>query len=224
LIRIKRIIVFCFLIHQGISLPAQVQDACLWMTANLEKKLTRSFSAVFKEEVRLNENITEVGTVFSDIGLEYSLSKRFRIAGHYRFILKRSPDDSYEPRMGYYFDFTYREKVSLIRLNFRLRFQSRFSDLQDDVFSEIPEYYLRFRIRAEADLNKRYEPYLSAEPFIQMNSPEGFLFEGMRYCAGVEYSFSRMHKVDVYYQIQQEYQVRNPLTEFITGISYTFTF
>jgi hypothetical protein len=215
--------IILLLIFSGMISYSQVNDAGLWLSLNLEKKITPALSFNFSEELRMNENITEAGTIFSDFGLAYKFGSRFRMSANYRFINKRRPDDTYDMRLSYYIEGTYREKINPLILLFRVRFQSRYTDVFSSPDGKIPDYYTRTKLTLKLDLDKKIRPYIFAESFFKLNDQEGIQFDNMRYCAGIEYSFSRLHMVDLFYMIQKEYNVKNPLTNFIVGIGYYFT-
>jgi hypothetical protein len=215
--------VFLFFSFSGMITRSQENDAGLWLSLSLEKKITPALSATFSEEVRLYENITEVGIVFSDIGFAYKFGNRFRISANYRFINKKRLDDSYDNRQRYYFDFIYREKITPLVLLFRARFQSQYTDIFSSPDGKIPDYYSRAKLTLKLDIDKRIKPYVYAESFFKLKNPEGILFDGIRYCAGIEYSFNRLHMLDLFYMIQKEYNVNNPETDFIVGVGYYFT-
>jgi len=40
--------------------------------------------------------------------------------------------------------------------------------------------------------------------------------------AGIEYDFTKHHKIDAYYMIQKEVNVSDPRTDFIIGIGYFY--
>jgi hypothetical protein len=215
--------IFLFLAFSRMISWSQENDAGLWLGLNLEKKITPSLSFTFSEEVRMYENITEVGIIFSDIGLAYKFGTRFRISANYRFINKKRLDDSYDNRQRYYFDFIYREKTPPFILLFRARFQYQYTDIFSSAEGKVPDYYLRTKLTLKLDFFKRIKPYVYTESFFKLGNPDGILFEGIRYCAGIEYSFNRLHMVDLFYMIQKEYNVNNPETDFIVGIGYYFT-
>jgi hypothetical protein len=215
--------ILLFLTFSGMITWSQENDAGMWLSLNVEKKITPAFSLNFSEEVRMYENITEVGIIFSDIGLAYKFGTRFRISANYRFINKKRLDDSYDNRQRYYFDFTYREKVTPLIIMFRVRFQSQYTDIFTSPEGKIPEYYSRTKLTLKLDIDKRIKPYLYAESFFKLGNPEGILFDGIRYCAGIEFSFNRLHMVDLFYMIQRQFNVNNPETDFIVGIGYYFT-
>jgi hypothetical protein len=215
--------ILLFLVFSGMTAWSQEKDAGLWLSVNLEKKITPAFTFTFTEEVRMNENITEIGTIFSDFGLAYRLGSRFKISANYRFANKRRIDDSYSNRNSYYFDFTYREKINPLLFLLRARFQSLYTDIFTSPEGKTPDWYSRIKLTVKLDINARIKPYIYAESFFKMNDPERIMLSDMRYCAGFEYSFNRLNMVDLFYMIQQEYNVNNPETYFIIGIGYFFT-
>src|SRR5687768_11202671 len=73
-------------IHLPLVLPAQQNDAGLWGSINLEKKLTKKWSLHFSEELRLNENFSELGTAYTELTGEYRINKILSVSGGYRFI------------------------------------------------------------------------------------------------------------------------------------------
>jgi hypothetical protein len=215
--------IILLLLFSGMIGHTQVNDAGLWLSLNVEKKITPALTFRFSEELRMNENITEAGTIFSDFGLAYKFGSRFRISANYRFANKRRLDDTYDKRLSYYFEFTYREKIQPLVVLFRARFQSRYTDIFSSPDGKNPDYFSRAKLTLKLDLNKKIEPYIFAESFWELNDPEGICFVNLRYCAGIEYSFSRLHMVDLYYMIQKEYNVNDPRTDFIVGIGYYYT-
>jgi hypothetical protein len=206
------------------SLSSQVNDAQLWLSVNLEKKLTPALAIGFTEEVRLNENMTEAGTIFSELGFTYRFWKRFRVGGTYRFSLKRRLDDTYERLNSWYLDGSYREKFNPVSLILRLRYQSRYAETFTSERAEIPKNHLRTKLTVRYDLQKKFEPYAYAETFFRTGVPASLSFDQLRICAGIEYSFSRMHMIDLHYLICREYNVVNPETYYVIGASYYLTF
>jgi len=219
-----KLLLFILLLFAGAELRAQVNDAQLWLSVNLEKKITQSFSVAFSEELRLNENITEAGTIFSDLGVSYRFNKRFRAGVSGRYTLKRRLDDTYEQRFSWYAEGFYREKLKPVSMIFRLRYQSRYDEAGTSEKAAIPEDHLRTKLTLKIDLKKKFEPYIYGEAFFNIQEPASRSFDQLRLCAGIEYTFSRRHMVDLHYLISREYQVKNPETDYVIGASYYFTF
>ena len=106
-------------------LSAQYNDAGLWTSITAEKKISQSFSASFNETFRFNENITELGNYFSEVGLDRKIVKGLSMGLSYRFINKRELDDSYSPRHRYFFDVSCRKKIADFAISCRTRIQSQ---------------------------------------------------------------------------------------------------
>jgi hypothetical protein len=203
---------------------AQRSDAALWMSMNAEKKITKGFSVSLAAELRMNNNITEVGTYFTELGLNYRFSKKVRLSGNYRFMVRSKNDGTYSNRHRYYFDLAYREKIKSVTVSFRTRFQSQYADIYSSAEGKIPEYYLRNKLTIKYAVTKKVTPYISAELFTPLCNVDGITIDNVRYSGGVEYEFSRAHTLDLFYMLQQEYNVKNTETDHIIGIGYYFTF
>jgi hypothetical protein len=203
-------------------LNAQVKDAGLWTSVSFEAKVVKKLTATISEEVRFNENITEAGTIFTDVGLTYKLNKHFQVAGNYRFIQKRTVEDYYSFRHRYYADVKYSHKLKPFDISLRSRFQDQYSDIGRASDGGVPEYYVRNKLSLGLDLNKPYSPYISVELFSPLNYPRYNAFDNIRTSAGIEYEFSKHHKIDGYYMIQKEVNVSEPQTDFVIGLGYSY--
>ena len=74
------------------AVSAQVNDAGLWTSLTVQKKLADKLYLDMDGELRLNENFSELGTVYSEALVSYRISKSFEASGGYRFIAKRLVD------------------------------------------------------------------------------------------------------------------------------------
>jgi len=208
-------LLFCF------PVMGQQKDAGLWTSVNFEAKLVKKLTAKISEEVRFNENITEVGAIFTDVGVEYKLNKHFQVALDYRYIKKRMVDDFYITRHRLHADIKYEKKIKPIQIQFRTRF-SNYAEFSRVSNGGNPAYYLRNKLSLKWDLDKAYKPYISIELFSPLSYPRYSAFDNIRTIAGIEYNFTKHHKIDVYYMIQKEVNVSNPRTDFIIGIGYFY--
>lgn len=203
-------------------LMCQVNDAGLWTSVNFEVKVVKKLTATISEEFRFNENITEVGAILTDVGLAYKLNKHFQFSVNYRYTQRRTTEDYYSKRHRMYIDLKYEKKIKPIQIQFRIRLQDQYADIGRDTDGGVLEYYLRNKLSLKWDLQKPYKPYISVETFSPLKYPRYSAFEGIRTTAGVDYDFSKHHKIDVYYMIQKELNVSNPETDFVIGLGYTY--
>lgn len=201
---------------------AQQKDAGLWTSVNFEAKLVKKLTFNISEEFRFNENITELGACFTDIGLDYKINKHFQVSANYRFIQKRRTDDYYSFRHRYYAAAKYSRKLKPFELTYRLQFLDQYEDIGRASDGGIPIYYLRNKLIVKWDTRKPYTPYVSIELFSPLNYPREVVFDNIRTQAGVEYAFTKHHKIEAYYMINKEINVSNPETNFILGLGYYY--
>lgn len=220
--RLQVFLVFAFLMLSGAVLKGQVKDAGLWTSVNLEVKLVKKLSFNLSEELRFNENITELGAAFTDAGLSYKLNKHFQFGANYRFIQRRKVEDYYSLRHRFYVDAKYSHKLKPFEISLRTRFQDQLEDIGRAADGGIPIYYLRNKLSASWNTKKAYSPYVSLELFSPLNYPREVAFDGIRTAAGVEYEFTKHHKVDAFYMIQKELNVERQVTDFVIGIGYYY--
>lgn len=222
IMRINKSILFLFFALATGSSSAQVNDAGLWASVNLEKNIIQKLTAEFSQEFRMNENISELGSFFSEAGMQYRFSKRFAVSAGYRFSNKRRLDDSYSKRHRILFNVNYREKISDLTVAIRLRYQSQYRDVNSSDDGKVPENYFRSKITFKYDLKKRITPFLSGETFVYLNRPEGMLFDNYRLSAGLEYEFSKKSSVDLGYLIDREINKNDPLTGYIIALGWNY--
>lgn len=220
----RSFIIFFLVLNSTIQPRAQVNDACLWTSLNIEKKFTPLLSANLNQEFRFNENLSELGAFYTDIGLNYKINKSIRISGNTRFIYNHRLDDSYSKRGRYYFDLSFRQKYKPVIISFRTRFQSQYKLYAED--DEInPIYCNRNKVTLKFDLDKKISPFLFSEIFVPLNKKiNNLMIDNIRYAMGIDYKVNRMHSIDLFYMIDKELNQSNPLTNYIIGLSYNFNF
>lgn len=215
---------FIVLIFAFGNLRAQVNDAGLWTSYSLEKKLSQAWSASFSQELRLNENMSEAGTFFSDAGVTYKFNKRVKLSFNYRYSDKRNMDDSYSQRHRFYVDVTMREKLKPFIFTGRIRFQQQFEDIFTSENGLVPQRYIRPKLTCKLDLDKAFAPFISAEYFNPMTCDRTFYLDKSRYMAGIDYQISSSGTLELFYLIQSELNQKNPLTDYVVGLGYSLEF
>ena len=221
-VRFLVIFVFPLGFFLGSPLRAQVRDAGLWTSASFEAKVAKKLTACIAQELRFNENISELGTAFTDAGLGYKLNKHFQLAVNYRYIQKRRTDNYYSFRHRFYIDVKYEKKIKPFQIQFRSRLQDEYDDIGRASDGGIPIYYSRNKLSMNWDLNKPFSPYVSVELFSPLNYPRNKVIDNIRTTAGVDYEISKHQKFDLFYMIQKEVNVSNPGTDFVVGLGYAY--
>lgn len=209
-----------FLLLFCLKTKSQVNDAGLWLTLGAEKKISQKFSTQLTQCFRLNENYSELGTSFTEIGLKYKLAKKLSITGTYRFAQKRKVNDFYSLRHRYNIDLGYKFKVKKVSITLRERFQSSYKDVGRREKGNVPANYFRSKITLQYNLNKKYTPFVSGELFYEIKQ----YIDNMRFKAGFDYEFNKLSSLNVYYMIDKEINVKNPWTNYVLGIGYNYSF
>jgi len=201
---------------------AQINDAGLWTSVTLEKKLNRKITLGISEEFRFNENISELSTFFTEAAVEYEFTKAIAISGGYRFINKRRVDDSYSKRHRFLANLVLKWKFGEFNTSVRLRYQSQFSDIESSNDGSVPKNYLRTKLSVKYDLDKRYTPFISGETYYHTNNSDGILFDNFRLSAGIEYDFSKKSSAELGYIFDREVNINEPWTNYIIALSWKY--
>ncbi|MBL0342141.1 MAG: DUF2490 domain-containing protein [Bacteroidetes bacterium] len=204
----------------GWFLPSN--DAGIWVGVNLEKKISKQLSAHVTQEFRFNENWSELGAFFTELSGEYRLSKAFSIAAGYRFINKRNLDDSYSKRHRFIAEANARKKFGNVNAALWVSYQSQYKDYTSSAEGQVPDNYLRTRLKLKYDLNKKYAPFISGESFFYMNRPDGILFNNYRLVCGAEYEFSKKSSVEAAFIFNREVNISDPWTSYILGVGWNY--
>lgn len=205
---------------------AQVNDAGLWLDVTLEKQVTQRIDFILTEELRFNENVTELGSFYTEAGFEYKYKflKGLKTGLFYRFANKRRLDDSYSKIHRAYGDIAYRyEFTKKLDGSIRLRLQSQFKDFSSSETGKIPITYLRGKLGFRYAINKRFRPYLEGELWYALYANER-QFDNLRTSAGTYIRINRIHGLDIGFIYQKEFNVNNPVTDIIGYLGYKISF
>ncbi|MBK7030138.1 MAG: DUF2490 domain-containing protein [Bacteroidales bacterium] len=207
------------LILASINGNAQVNDAGLWVSGTAQKNLSETFAVQLSQEVRIMENVTEASTVFTDLGVDYRISKPLKLSIHYRHTFDRRLDDSYDRKSRFYTDLSGRIKLKPLVFQIRERIQSEFVPNNSRV-NTTPEWYSRTKAQIKLDLDKNWSPYLFSEGFTPLNPGSDLLIDKIRYGGGLEFQILKKHTIDAAYMIQSKFQDERE-TDFIFVVGYS---
>ena len=220
--RLKYYLILAFLFIGYFRGASQVNDAGLWMSAGFEKQIHKKLSVFVEQDLRMNENISEAGTIFTDLGGQYKLVKNLSFSVSYKFMLKRRVDDRYSKRHRYMLDLAYRYKFRKFMLTLRERLENQYQDYYSRPEGPVPECSVRSKLTVKYHLKKRIEPFAYAELFYLMNTKKGKIINTERFSAGFNYKLTRTSSLDVYYLINKELNVKDPITDFVMGLGYSY--
>ena len=217
-----------FLLALG-GLRAQQNDLGMWNTFDVEYKLNSKFSLLGTEEFRLRENLTRVNLFYTNLGFAYRYNNHFKISPLYRFIQKNFKDGTFGLRHRVMVDITYKTRFGAFGFSTRTRLQGEIAyPYASDVWN-VPEYYWRQKFDLKYNIHgSRFTPYAGMEFRVQFTTPHirefrDFGFSRTRVFAGCDYEINKHNTVGSYFLLQNDYQVNDPVTQYIIGLEYSLT-
>jgi hypothetical protein len=212
--------IFIFQCPQGF---AQSDDFQLWSGVSLDISITKKISFEIEEEVRLKDNAAEIDMYFTDAGISYNFWNNFKLAGNYRYIRKYEPEGVYSNMHKYYIDLEYENNIRRWEYSIRTRYQSRYRNIRSSELGFKPENHSRNKVCLAYDIYRSpLKPELCCEIYYQLNNPDGNKIDKIRLSPGLNYSINRANRIKIFYMIEKELSVKNPATNYILGIGYTY--
>ncbi|MEO8146917.1 MAG: DUF2490 domain-containing protein [Bacteroidia bacterium] len=198
---------------------AQQKDFEGIFSINLEKKISRSFSIGVLQQNAFNQNLNELGYWFLEAGLDYRLTRNFTLSGAYRYMERRNRGNFYHTRQLLIGDFTYSKSVKRFSFSMRARFQNMYyGDLLETDY-RAPKLYNRDRFTLRYKINYYLAPYISTEIFFPLNNPVNKSMNQVRGTIGFFYQFNERFKTEIYYQVQQQLNVKNKYTYYVLSLN-----
>ena len=140
-------------------------DIEFWSGANVKYDLSKKFRIDLEEQLRLDNNITQFKTVFTQLGVRYRLHRYIRIGTAYRFIIR---SNEIRHRISGDIIFRYRKKKFPLRVNYRIRLQKTFQN-------NTSRNYLRNKLRVGYNATRLVDPYIAGELYYRIyNMPNEF--------------------------------------------------
>lgn len=225
----KKIFFYCFLFFVIAAHAQDTKDAGLWATFTVQKRINKKINFVIDQEFRLRENFQRINLFYTNIGVDYKVTKWLKISPTYRAIQKKRFDGTYSYRHRLMMDLTFKKKFQKITFSERVRYQIEVQDLYTSKKGKLPEQFLRFKTDVKYTVNDKVTPYVSCELRYQIHSPRGDGpaydndFHRIRNVAGIEYNINKDNAVNLYYLIQSEFNISDRESIYIIGIAYTLT-
>ncbi|WP_282054165.1 DUF2490 domain-containing protein [Maribacter luteus] len=211
----------------GISQSVDTDDLESWTSIGLKYKLNKKWSFTLEEQLRLDENISEISKYFTELDAEYSISKSFDIGGGIRYIRNNDNEGNiqgYENHLRFHVDATYKHKINAFSLKYRLRYQNKNELGVDNSEGDYANQNIRFKTSVEYDFkNWKLDPEFSAEIFNHFEEGDDNGFSKYRFTLGTDYKIKDYGKIGLFYRMEKELNVDLPETTHIIGFKYTYT-
>jgi len=196
------IVSFSALCHVGYS---QSSDVVLWDGFSLEYEISDPLAVSLSNELRLNNNISQFKTAFTNLSFSYKISSPLKLDGGYRFSLTLK-----ENRHRFYGGFNYRHKIKSIRstLYGRLRLQHTVVGTERP---RGPETYIRPKLGMKYNVKGLpLTVFTGIETWYSLIKPD-YKFDRFRVQLGMSYEVTKRNTLSLTYQYQNEFNVKDPL-------------
>ncbi|HKL39457.1 MAG TPA: DUF2490 domain-containing protein [Cryomorphaceae bacterium] len=204
----------------------EVRDFGLWGTISYGGDINDDIDFSIEQEVRMEQNATTPGVIFTSLGLDYRLNREFQVGLNYRFILNDRDLDIYGHRHRVMLDLQYRKLVRQWTFGYRSRSQSEIRTRNyANEYGFSPTLDLRNTFKTVYQLNRRFELYASFDLRVLWSDPRTPDFRGIdrfRYRLGTDVLIAREQSIGIFLQHQREINISNPEVEFMIGLEYKF--
>jgi len=178
-----------------------------------------------KQQNRINNNVSEYGLGYADIGLTYRFNKHIRVRADYVFSGKRRPDATYSYRHQFYTALTLKQKYKRFTFLYRNLVQFRVKDVYSSDDGMVPEIYERNKVTIKYELNKRYSFYIAEELYLPFYQAKSKGLDRSRSFAGMLYNLTKTNQLEFYFAFQQQLNsFKTTKRIFIYGIGYSIEF
>ncbi len=110
-------------------------------------------------------------------------------------------------------------------LGFRLRYQNKNELGISSLAGDYPSQKIRLKSSLKYNIrNWKFDPKLSAEIFHHFQTGEENKFNKYRITIGTDFKIWRLGELGIYYRLERELNVFNPLTANILRIKYVYQF
>jgi hypothetical protein len=211
----------------GFSQNDDTSDLENWSSIGLKYELNKKWSFELEEQIRLDENISEISEYFTQFDASYDLLKNFKLGGGLRYIRENDNEGNiqgYENHFWFNIDATYKQKLNDFTLKYRLRYQNKNELGVSASEGDFAKQKLRFKTGVAYNIKKwKLDPEFSAELFHDFGKEETSEFSKYRLTFGTEYDIKKLGTIGLFYRIEKELNTSIPETTNIIGLSYTYT-
>lgn len=224
------------LIFVGGSLHCQkyYDDAQVRGHFSLEKKINK-WSFQIDQQYRFTNNAQDLTRISLNPGVGYKITKNIRVQADYVFIQKKDEEEVYSNRHWYGLAGVFKYDHKRWKFQYRNYTQLRYGKAHSK-WADIPRVYNRNKVSVKYEATKRFTPYLAAELYLPLNSPQLFGIERARGFGGLLFNTFRNQQLEFYFLYQQQihknfwfkdsdtYDNMLLRRHFIYGIGYSIVF
>lgn len=219
----KTVFIIIFFMCVMIKGLAQKNDASLWPTLSIEKKLYKNISLKLTNRARISENFSRLTSYYHDIGLYLQLFPNCKISADYVFTPNRLTNGSFRNIHQYYLSINNRYFLNAFwYLKNRMIFQHSSSYLfSDNGYKPYSKTNIREKISIGRKITRRKSIYLEDELMAPLkNNP--FEIKRNRLYTGITHHFNKQMSLDIYFILQSLFHQKITQNNYIYGFTINY--
>jgi hypothetical protein len=206
----------------------EVRDLESWTSAKINLKANKNWTFGLLNQVRLDNNSTELKSFITQLNTEFKFSKKFEMAMGLRHTLKNDNEGEIQGNENYFrmqLDASFKHKINrfVIKHRFRYTNQNELGISKEE--GDYPEKYLRFKSSVDYNIKDwKLDPEFSAEIFsrhVKYGQFNGLDF--FRLSFGTSYKLKSFGKIGLQYRLEREINTSYPKTTNIFQVKYAYT-
>ena len=191
------------------------------VSAEAEVGLGGPFGLSVEEELRFDNNCTQLDRWLNSVGVGYScLHQRMNIGLNADYIRRHNERGYYENRARLGLQVTYTEDFRRFKFQVRSKAMATFYDETTGQHRVNPKLYWRNRLKVSYQpINSRFRYALSAELFWLTNDPKKGGIDNLRTVLSVDYRLSRRYALSVFARMDNDLGIDHPVDHFYLGLT-----
>lgn len=219
---------FSFLSFQQAVGQERLQDAELWLKIAAEAKLSKKLEIGLEEQIRFDQNISELKSYFTEMALGYDLSEQIALLGRLRYTTRNDNSGATQGEFNflrYQLGTRIKHRTGQFRFSHRLLYQRADRvDIRPDEGDIIVKYF-RYRFKTEYKIkNWSYDPEVSLEYFRPFENPLDDRPDAIRLNVGTENSLDNIGTFGIQYRYEWTVNYAFPRANHIIALSYSYNF
>lgn len=139
----------------------------------------------------------------------------------YILVEYRQPEGYFSTRHQYNISWYCRYKIDRITLVNRILQEAQYKDyFSSDKGKHLQDFYIRDKVTLRYKHNKQITSYIADEVYYRMDYGYFKGFNRNRLYAGILWSITKTNQLELFYLIENNYNVSRPSNNYIIGIGY----
>jgi len=221
----KSLIIFGLILIWSPKLKSQINDFQTWSNISLSKEFDSDIKISISEELRMYNNSSEIDEFFTELAVDYKVSKIFEFGLGYRFTRNFTSKGNKRFEQRFDANATFDFSVKRFDFEYRLKYQTNDEELFDQTSNKTFVSTLRNRAKISYNIkNIKLEPYISSDLFYTIDLKDISEFSKIRNAVGFEYEFSKHSSIDTFLMFEREFHKKTLQRVLVFGLTYKYKF